>query len=181
MHKDAYYEVKTHWGHFRLDEAAYRDYLAGKLWIGMAPGGPQTPVPVEAPCAALLSHISGEALRLRDIAAKNGLYDTLRQLRPGAAVPVPYKPRMSELSIDELNLSVRSSNGLMRSGASTFGKLSLLIDSERGLRGVRNLGAKSEKEISIAFITACYRQLDPVEKAAFWQSVIDESEPSDFC
>ena len=68
IHNDTYYEVSTNWGWFRLDEGAYRDYLAG---------------------------------------------------------------------------------------ASTFGKLCQLMDSERGLRGVRNLGAKSEKEISTAFISAC--------------------------
>ena len=31
IHNDTYYEVSTNWGWFRLDEGAYRDYLAGKL------------------------------------------------------------------------------------------------------------------------------------------------------
>ena len=45
---------------------------------------------------------------------------------------------------------------------------------ETGLRGVRNLGAKSEKEITIAFISACYQQLNSTEKAVFWQKVLDQ-------
>ena len=178
IHNDACYEVCTHWGWFRLDEGAYRDYLAGKLWISTVPGETPPPAAVDAPCAVLPKDISAEALRLRDDAAKCGVYAALMELRPTEAVPVPYKRRMSELSIDELKLSVRSSNGLMRSGASTFGKLSQLIDSERGLRGVRNLGAKSEKEISVAFFTACYQQLDPTEKAVFWQRVLEHSAPA---
>ena len=41
IHNDTWYEVKTHWGWFRLDEGAYRDYLQGKLWITWKPGRPQ--------------------------------------------------------------------------------------------------------------------------------------------
>ena len=41
MIPDCIYEVHTHWGWFRLDEGAYTDYLAGKLWITRAPGKPQ--------------------------------------------------------------------------------------------------------------------------------------------
>ena len=81
---------------------------------------------------------------------------------------------MSNVPIDEMNLSVRSSNGLMRAGASTFGKLRDILERERGLRGIRNLGEKSEKEISIAFISACYQQLTATEKAVFWQQILDK-------
>lgn len=67
----------------------------------------------------------------------------------------------------------------MRAGASTFGKLRELMDRETGLRGIRNLGTKSEKEITIAFISACYQQMNPTEKAMFWQKVLDKTRLSD--
>ena len=38
MENGAKYEVNTYWGWFRLDEGAYRDYLAGRLWICRTPG-----------------------------------------------------------------------------------------------------------------------------------------------
>lgn len=173
MHYDTWYEVKTHWGGFRLDEGAYRDYLEGRLWITWKPGKSQEPQKIEEAAELMPADISEEAVKLRDMSGRYGVYNTLQNMVPGERSVVPYKPRMSSLSIDEMNLSVRSSNGLMRAGASTFGKLRDLMDSEHGLRGVRNLGSKSEKEINIAFISACYQQLNSTEKAAFWQKVLD--------
>ena len=38
MRNGARYVVTTHWGTFSLDEGAYQDYLAGKLWISWTPG-----------------------------------------------------------------------------------------------------------------------------------------------
>ena len=86
---------------------------------------------------------------------------------------VPFRTRMSKTKIDEMNLSVRSSNGLMRAGASTFGKLWELMCDERGLRSVRNLGAKSELEIQRCFLVACYSLLSPGEQAAYWQKILN--------
>ena len=90
-------------------------------------------------------------------------------------MPIPYKIRMRNLPIDELALSVRSSNGLMRAGASSFGKLWTLI-KENGLRSVRNLGMKSEREIVQCFFLACYARLSPAEQGRFWQDVLTNRE-----
>ena len=50
--------------------------------------------------------------------------------------------------ITELNLSVRSYNCLKRAGANTIGDILKLTDEEgNGLRKIRNLGSRSEKEI----------------------------------
>ena len=154
IHNDTWYEVKTHWGWFRLDEGAYRDYLQGKLWITWKPGRTQEQKKIDGAVELMPTNISEEAVQLRDKAGRYGVYSTLQQLIPGEQVIILYKQRMSSLSIEEMNLSVRASNGLMRAGASTFGKLRELMHRETGLRGVRNLGAKSEKEITIAFISA---------------------------
>ena len=52
-----------------------------------------------------------------------------------------------EASIDNLNLTNRPTNCLKRVGCRTIGELIRITESEPGLKGVRNLGAKSEQEI----------------------------------
>ena len=167
-----YYEVKTYWGWFRLDRGAYQDYLAGKLWITWVPSGAVGKQTIAPQQTQLSPDISQEAVQLRERAARQGIYDLLRQMCPGESVPIPYKSRMRDYSIDEMTLSVRSSNGLMRVGAGSFGKLYDLM-SEKGLRSVRNLGAKSEREIVQSFYKACYAKLTPTEQARYWQTLRD--------
>ena len=82
---------------------------------------------------------------------------------PGAQVEIPYKQRMCDKSIDEISISVRSSNGLMRANAGTFGRLWDLMNRENGLRAVRNLGAKSEVEI---FALSAYYLSDAIVHTA---------------
>ncbi len=167
-----YYEVKTYWGWFRLDEGAYKDYIEGRLWITWVPSHFQgTTEPVKM--RLLATNITEAAVQLRELAVKKGVYRILQEKCGGEAVEVPFRGRMSKTKIEEMNLSVRSSNGLMRAGASTFGKLRELMGDERGLRSVRNLGAKSESEIQRCFLVACYSLLSPGEQAAYWQKILD--------
>jgi DNA-directed RNA polymerase alpha subunit len=72
-----------------------------------------------------------------------------------------------------MNLTVRSSNGLKRANAGTFGRLRDLLAMENGILSVRNLGQKSAKEIKQLFFEECYARLLPYEKAHYWQEVID--------
>ena len=109
------------------------------------------------------------------MASKQGLYASLRSSFPGVQVEIPYKQRMKDLPIDELALSVRASNGLMRANAGTFGRLWDLMAGENGLRAVRNLGEKSEREIKRCFFDACYHFLSINEQAIFWQNVLNIS------
>lgn len=171
MNPNCKYEVHTHWGWFRLDEGAYQDYLAGKLWITWAPGKPkQNTVISGAPANA-----SEKAIRLRELATKSDAYSVCSRFFPTGSVEVPYRSKMSDTSIEEMCLSVRSSNGLMRAGASTFGKVKAIMELDNGLRTVRNLGLKSEKEIKLCFFNSCYALLNEYEKAAWWQDVIDRN------
>jgi hypothetical protein len=171
---DEYYEVKTYWGWFRLDRGAYEDYLAGKLWITWVPGK-RILQPPATKAEALPPDITDTAILLRDTAVKQGLYATLQAHYPGAQVEIPYKQRMCDKSIEEISLSVRSSNGLMRANAGTFGRLWDLMNRENGLRAVRNLGAKSEAEIKHCFFDACYLFLTPSEQAIYWQRIINDN------
>ena len=170
MEKGARYVVTTHWGTFSLDEGAYQDYLAGRLWISWTPGKP-TPVQQSAD-THLPANITAQAISLREQADRHGVLPVLHQLGIHEAM-VPYSTRLDNLSIDEMSLTVRSSNGLKRANAGTFGRLKELMAIENGIMSVRNLGQKSAKEIKQLFFEECYTRLLPFEKAQYWQSVIE--------
>ena len=170
MKNDARYVVTTHWGTFSLDEGAYQDYLAGTLWICWTPGKPSQKK--ADPNYQIPPHVTDRALNLSDQAEKDGVLQTLRNIGLHAAT-VPYAKRFDAISIDELNLTVRSSNGLKRAGALTYIKLRDLLALENGLLNVRNLGQKSVKEIKQVFFEDCYARLLPYEKAQYWQEVLD--------
>ena len=173
MKSGARYVVTTHWGTFSLDEGSYQDYLAGKLWICWTPGkSAEKKVSQEYHIPA---NVSDQALELYDKAQRGGVLQALLQIGLHEA-PVPYSKRYDELSIDELNLSVRSGNGLKRAGALTFGKLRDLLATEYGLLHVRNIGQKSVKEIKRVFFEECYLRLLPYEKAQYWEEVLERQD-----
>ncbi len=67
---------------------------------------------------------------------------------PGGAADIFTGRALSEVAIDELNLSVRAYNCLRRAGCATVGDvLRLAESSDNGLMKIRNLGSKSAKEI----------------------------------
>ena len=151
MTNEAVYEVSTQWGSIRLDEQSYQDYLDGRSWLSSASdvkGTAKTTAAVEE-CPR---DISRQAINLRGEADKAGVWETVQHGFPGMAVQIPYRRRMSDIGIDELNLSVRASNGLMRAGIDTLGKLNEMMKTDRGIAGIRNLGTKSVKEIGRAFL-----------------------------
>ena len=170
MRNDAKYVVTTHWGTFSLDEASYRDYLTGNHWICFSPGKPAPPqmnTTAYAPC-----NVTDRAVALREQADRDGVLAVLSRLGI-REIPVPYRNRLAELSIDEMNLTARSSNGLKRSAIHTFGALREILAVENGLQNIRNIGLKSVREIKQQFFTECYNRLHPYEKAGYWQEVID--------
>ena len=167
--------VKTHWGTFQLDDAAYAAYLEGKLWISWGAARDKQAKEQKPAKPYIPLNVSERAIRLRDAAAHQDVYSFLQHQFPGAQVPVPYRARMKDLSIDEMNLSVRSSNALMRANARTFEKVMEIMQIENGFKMIRNLGIKSEKEIIRSFFSACYINLTPNEQAVFWQKVIDSA------
>ena len=170
MKNGARYVVTTHWGTFSLDEGAYQDYLAGTLWICWTPGKPAEKK-VDSNYR-IPPHVTDRALDLADQAEKDGVLCTLQSLGLHEAT-VPYASRFANQSIDELNLTVRSSNGLKRAGILNFAQLKDLLSVEGGLLNVRNIGQKSVKEIKQVFFEECYLRLLPYEKAQYWQEVLD--------
>ena len=173
MKNGAKYVVTTHWGTFSLDEGSYQDYLAGRLWICWTPGKPNQQhthsehIPV---------NVTERAVALRDQADKAGILEILKKLSIHEAI-VPYSTRLAELSIDEMNLTVRSNNGLKRANIHSFSQLYDRMQAENGLISIRNIGQKSLKEIKQLFFEECYQRLLPYEKAQYWQEVLDNLHP----
>ena len=167
----ARYVVTTHWGTFSLDEASYQDYLAGNLWICWTPG--KSTQPQQIVSGYVSPNVTERAISLRDQADKIGVLATLHQLGIHDVI-VPYSSRLADLSIDEMNLTVRSSNGLKRANIHTFSTLKEILAIENGLLNIRNIGQKSIKEIKQLFFEECYTRLLPYEKARYWQEVLDE-------
>ena len=170
MKNSARYVVTTHWGTFSLDESSYQDYLARNLWICWTPGKPQQPRHTVS--SYVPPNVTDRAVALRDQADKIGVLATLHELGLHDAL-VPYSTRLVDLSIDEMNLTVRSSNGLKRANIHTFGTLKEILAVENGLLNIRNIGQKSIKEIKQLFFEECYARLLPYEKAHYWQEVLD--------
>ena len=160
MKNGARYVVTTHWGTFSLDEGSYQDYLAGNHWICWTPGKPKQAQIVTN--GYVPPNVTDRAIALREQADRIGVLATLHQLGVHDAI-APYSTRLSDLSIDEMNLTVRSSNGLKRANAGTFGRLKELLAMENGILSVRNLGQKSAKEIKQLFFEECY----PCNPSAF--------------
>ena len=170
MEKGARYVVTTHWGTFSLDEGSYQDYLAGKLWICWTPGKPNQQ---QTHSEHIPINVTERAVALRDQADKTGILETLKKLGIHEAI-VPYSTRLAELSIDEMNLTVRSSNGLKRANIHTFGQLKDRLEIENGLINIRNIGQKSLKEIKQLFFEECHVRLLPYERAQYWQEILDK-------
>ena len=173
MEKGARFVVTTHWGTFSLDEGSYQDYLAGKLWICWEPGKPQQSK--QTASSYVPPNVTDRAVALRDQADKVGVLATLHQLGMHDAL-VPFSTRLADLSIDEMNLTVRSSNGLKRANIHTFVTLKEILAVENGLLNIRNIGQKSIKEIKQLFFEECYARLLPYEKAHYWQEVLDSQQ-----
>ena len=174
MKNGARYVVTTHWGTFSLDEGSYQDYLAGNLWICWIPGKPDQQ---KTPADHIPVNVTERAVSLRDQADRIGVLAMLHKLGIHEAI-VPYSIRLAELSIDEINLTVRSSNGLKRANIHSFGRLKEILEIENGLLNIRNIGQKSIKEIKQLFFEECYARLLPYEKAHYWQEVLDNKCPA---
>ena len=172
MKNGARYVVTTHWGTFSLDEGSYQDYLAGKLWICWSPGTKEPTQPADN--GYVPPKVTERAISLRDQSDRIGILATLQKMGVCESI-VPYSTRLAELSIDEMNLTVRSSNGLKRANIHTFSNLKDVLGTENGLSHIRNIGTKSIKEIKQFFFEECYARLLPYEKAQYWQEVLDST------
>ena len=113
--------------------------------------------------------MTGEELKNR--AEHCGIAAALESLGRPAEIELPLTAEFLAQSITELNLTVRSHNGLMRAGLDTVGKLADAIMSEPGLECIRNLGKKSITEIKTVLLTEAYARLGEGRRETFWEKV----------
>ena len=72
-----------------------------------------------------------------------------------------------DVPIEDLNLGTRASNGLKRAGI--FNADELL---DKDISKMRNLGAKSIKEIKNALLNYSYEHMTEKQKDAFWKEIL---------
>ena len=116
---------------------------------------------------------SDYVMTLFESAEKIGLISTLAPFGNDIKISIPLSQKFCDKSIDDMDLSVRASNGLKRSGAMTVRELTDTIMSEKGLDTVRNLGKKSISEIKTKLLYLAYNELNDKEKQAFWNEFIE--------
>ena len=102
-----------------------------------------------------------------------GLIFTLSPFGNNIKVNVPLSRSFCDKAIEELDLSVRSLNGLKRSGTMTIRELTDLIMCDAGLDKVRNLGKKSISEIKTKLLNLAYQELDDKERLMFWHKFVE--------
>lgn len=115
------------------------------------------------------------AYALYESAENFGLLFVLEPFGNGLKFKIPYSKSFCNKSIDELDLSVRSQNGLKRAGVLTIDNLIETIMSEGGVASIRNLGKKSISEIKTTLLVCGYEQLNDKEKIAFWHNFLQEN------
>ena len=99
-----------------------------------------------------------------------GLLPLLSQIFPTLRVRIPLSSQTAAISIKDLDLSVRSYNALMAHGITNVGALVDLLNSKK-LNDVRNLGAKSTKEIRLRAFEYLYEALTEKKKKAFLEGL----------
>lgn len=87
-------------------------------------------------------------------AENNGVLSSLEPFGKNVKITIPFTKTFCSKPIDELDLSVRARNGLMRAGVNTVEKLMHGITSEIGLQGIRNLGRKASTKSKRCFWSA---------------------------
>lgn len=79
---------------------------------------------------------------------------------------------MKNEPIEALDLSVRSSNSLKRADFHTIGDVAQAVASGRELKGIRNCGAKSVREIMEHLFLYQYNSLTPDRRETFLMEVV---------
>ena len=115
---------------------------------------------------------------LKKLADNTNPLEVLYEFGDNVRIRIPVTKAVCDMNISELELSVRSSNGLMRAGLDTVGKVIDEAMSENGIEGVRNLGKKSISEIKTALFLVGYTKLSSREKVEFWEYAVENNTAS---
>lgn len=104
-----------------------------------------------------------------------GLVDTLdRVFGKNIQVSIGFSENALRMSVEELALSVRSYNAIRRTGISTIGDLIERLN-QGDLKGIRNLGVKSYKEIQTKILVYGFERLSEKEQVSFFYKLLDKN------
>lgn len=115
------------------------------------------------------------SFELKALSERYGVMQAVDQFAAEIQVEIPLYEDFLAQPIDELNLSVRAYNGLMRANIATVKKLVTALTEDCGLERIRNLGKKSISEIKRALLTESYARLTEAQKDSFWQYVLERN------
>ncbi len=101
-----------------------------------------------------------------------GLIPVLSEVFSTLKISIPLSMQTCKMSIKDLDLSVRSYNALMAHGIKDVGSLVDLLNSGK-LGDVRNLGAKSTKEIQLRAFEYSYEALNEKDKKSFLEELLN--------
>ena len=90
----------------------------------------------------------------------------------GLKFPVYMSEKMPNTDIDNLELSVRASNCLKRSGIHTIGELCETVHSSSDLKAIRNCGSTSIAEIMDKLFYLNYMSISPERRGEYIARVI---------
>ena len=110
---------------------------------------------------------------LFESAEQFGLIFTLSPFGNNIKISIPLTRTFCDKSVDELDLTVRSLNGLKRCGAMTVRELTDIIMSDGGISKIRNLGKKSISEIKTKLLNLAYNDLNDKERLEFWYKFVE--------
>lgn len=109
------------------------------------------------------------------LANEKGIIETLYDIFGKTfSLVLSVNQQTGKISIEDMDLSVRSYNALKRSGISTVNDLMDCISSGE-LSRIRNLGKKSINEIKTKLLKLAYENSNEKEKLRFCQSIIDKN------
>lgn len=104
-----------------------------------------------------------------------GLVDTLnRTFGKNIHVSIGFSESACRASVEDLALSVRSYNAIRRTGISTIEDLIERLN-QGDLKGIRNLGIKSYKEIQTKILVYGFERLSEKEQMSFFCKLLDEN------
>ena len=93
------------------------------------------------------------------------------------SVSIPFSKKACDTMLDELDLSVRASNAMKRTGIFTVGPAIDMIENN-GLLRIRNLGKKTQNEIKTRILSFGYDHLSDAEKKYFFHDALRRNRPT---
>lgn len=113
------------------------------------------------------------AVELYKIANQRGFIETIHTVFGSTInVSIPVGKDTINADLSELSLSVRTYNGLRRSGIFTIGDLIEALQ-QNALPCIRNLGRKSISEIKTKMLDYCYCRLSERERVDFFTRLLN--------